>query len=303
MAYDMKSIREEFKKKGIFYTPPELANFLLKYVTIEPREVYDPTCGDGGLLSVFDRHIPKFGQEINEDQIEVARNRLENFVGVCGDTLENPAFKGKKFHLIMGNPPFSIKWNPHVDERFETAPTIPTQAKADYAFLLHILHYLADDGQAIILNFPGILYRGQKEGAIRKWMVEQNYIERVVAIPPKLFTDTAISTALLVLSKSKTTTDVIFEDVELNKERMVSIDEIRDNGFILSVSNYIQKEEEKKDIDINALRNKARGLMKEHLERDIRFELAASEIDGCDDVMDYLTELKAIIEKFIKERL
>ena len=109
----------------------------------------------------------KYGQDINVDEIKIAKRELKNFVGVAGDTLKEPAFKGKKFSAIVANPPFSIKWEPQTDERFADAPTVPTESKADYAFILHILHYLSDDGIAIVLNFPGILYRGGREGKIR----------------------------------------------------------------------------------------------------------------------------------------
>lgn len=292
----MKSIREEFKQKGIFYTPPELAEFLLKYVDFKPRDVYDPTCGDGGLLSVFGNDIPKYGQEINEEQIEVARQRLQNFTGYQGDTLETPMLH-QKFHLIMGNPPFSIKWNPH---QIGECPYVAPPSKADYAFLLHIIEHLADDGKAVVLNFPGILYRGNKEGKIRQWLVEKNYIERVVAIPPNQFVDTTISTALLVLSKHKTTKDIIFEDVAISKERAVPFEEIKGNGFILSVSNYVFEEIQKPQINPIELENNARANFKKKLIAELKFELAVCELEMC-DCTSFLNELIEIIERFKKE--
>lgn len=297
----MKSIKDEFKKKGIFYTPPELANFLLKYVDFKPRDVYDPTCGDGGLLSAFEDDVPKYGQEINQDQLEVAQERLKNFSGVCGDTLEDPAFLDRKFHLIMGNPPFSIKWTPHTDDRFIKAPALPPPSKADYAFILHIIHYLADDGKAVVLNFPGILYRGNKEGKIRQWIVENNYIERVVAIPNKQFVDTTISTALLVLSKQKKTTDIIFEDVEHNLERTVPFEEVKENGFNLSVSTYVQYEEPKEPFDALLQQELARNGFKKRLIRELDFDKMVCEQEGWDN-KQYLMELKEIIEEKINEK-
>ena len=110
MEYNIKLIREEFKAKGIFYTPPELGEFMKSFVDIEFDEVYDPTCGNGSLLSIFPDNIKKYGQEINEHQIEIAKERLKNFNGYCGDTLKTPAFLNKKFKCIIANPPFSIKW-------------------------------------------------------------------------------------------------------------------------------------------------------------------------------------------------
>ena len=160
--YNIKSIKKEFKAKGIFYTTNELAVLMKSFVDIDTTEVYDPTCGDGSLLSVFDDNIKKYGQEINDHQIEVAKNRLINFTGYCGDTLKEPAFNNKKFKCIVANPPFSIAWEPPIlnglftDDRFRLAPALPPKSKADYAFILHILHYLANDGVAVVLNFPGI---------------------------------------------------------------------------------------------------------------------------------------------------
>ena len=181
--YNIKSIKEEFKAKGIFYTTNELALLIKSFVNIDIDEVYDPTCGDGSLLSVFDDNIKKYGQEINDHQLEVAENRLTNFTGYCGDTLKDPAFIDKKFKCIVANPPFSIAWEQPIfngiftDDRFRLVPALPPKSKADYAFILHILHFLETDGIAVVLNFPGILYRGNSEGQIRKWIVEQNYIE------------------------------------------------------------------------------------------------------------------------------
>lgn len=207
--YNIKSIKEEFKAKGIFYTTNELALLIKSFIDIETNEVYDPTCGDGSLLSVFEDNVKKYGQEINDHQIEVAKNRLINFVGYCGDTLKDPAFNDKKFKCIVANPPFSISWEHPVlngiftDDRFRLIPALPPKSKADYAFILHILHYLANDGIAVVLNFPGILYRGNSEGKIRKWIVEQNYIDKVIRIPGKTFIDTTIETALIVLERIK----------------------------------------------------------------------------------------------------
>jgi len=178
MSYDLKSIKQEFKNKGIFYTTNELALYIKSFVNFEVNEVYDPTCGDGSLLSVFDDNALKFGQEINQNQLEIANSRLKNFIGVCGDTLKSPAFFDKKFKCIVANPPFSIKWEPPIlddmfnDERFLNIPAMPPQSKADYAFILHILHYLDNDGIAVTLNYPGILYRGNSEYILRKWLVE-----------------------------------------------------------------------------------------------------------------------------------
>ena len=109
-GYNLKSIKKEFKAKGIFYTTNEVALLMKSFIDIEVNEVYDPTCGDGSLLSVFDDDVKKYGQEINNHQLEEAKNRLNNFCGYCGDTLKDPAFNYKKFECIVANPPFSIAW-------------------------------------------------------------------------------------------------------------------------------------------------------------------------------------------------
>lgn len=299
MTYNIKSIKDEFKKKGIFYTPPELAKLLKSYVDIKYNNVYDPTCGDGGLLCVFDHEVKKYGQEINSEQLEVAKERLINFTGVCGDTLSQPAFLDKKFDLIMANPPFSIKWSPLCDKRFESAPTIPTKGKADYAFILHILYYLSNTGKAIVLNFPGILYRGNREAKIRQWIIEQNWIERVVNIPGDTFVDTKIATALIVFNKNKKTTDIIFEDKELKKERTVSIKEIAENDFNLSVSTYVYEEMQKEQIDSKALQQKARNKFLKHLKAEIDFEIQVCKLEN-NDVLPFLNSIIQLTNEYIK---
>ena len=299
MGYNLKSIKKQFAENGVFYTPPELAELLKSYIKFKPKTVYDPTCGDGSLLSVFDDDVAKYGQEINGEQLEVAKNRLVNFTGFCGDTLTSPAFGDMKFSCIIANPPFSIKWQPFEDERFSTSPVLPPPSKADYAFILHILHYLTNDGIAVTLNFPGILYRGQKEGKIRQWLVEENYIERVCHIPCNTFVDTKIATALVVFRKNKDTTDVIFEDRQTGKERVVTFEEIKDNDFNLCVNTYIQEEVPKKIVDPIKLNNEARDAMYKRLINDIKVDLMVCEFENINQE-EYLDKLMEIIKEFKK---
>ena len=250
--YSVKSIRQDFKSKGIFYTPKELTLYLKSLVDISFDNVYDPTCGRGNLLAEFDDNIAKYGQDTNADEIEVASQRLKNFQGVVGDTLKNPAFMDMKFDLIIANPPFSIPWEvDETDIRFEKAPCVPPKSKADYVFIFHCLHLLKDTGQAIIMEFPGILYRGQREGKLRQYLIEQNYIEKVIHIDGNKFTDTSIATCVLVLKRNKASTDIEFIDSSKDISRIVNIDEIRENNFNLSVSSYVQEEKEKEEIDID----------------------------------------------------
>ena len=303
MSYNIKSIKEEFKAKGIFYTQPELAEYMKSLVNIPIADVYDPTCGDGSLLACFPEDLPKFGQELNDHQLKVASERLKNFTGVCGDTLENPAFLDKKFSCIVANPPFSIKWNPPVglfkDARFDNVPALPPQSKADYAFLLHIIHLLADNGVAIVLNFPGVLYRANSEGILRRWFIENNYIEKVIQIPGKTFIDTTISTALLVLRKDKSDANIEFIDNELKLSRVVSFDEIKANNFGLSVSSYVQKPSAQEIIDVKALNIGARANMISLLKKDILFDKLVCELEGL-DWNCYLDALKSEIDTHYK---
>lgn len=299
--YNIKNIREEFKSKGIFYTQPELAEYMKSLVDVDITNVYDPTCGDGSLLSCFPEELPKFGQEINDHQLAVANKRLKNFTGVCADTLKEPAFMEKRFSCIVANPPFSIAWEPPTglfkDERFAEAPALPPKSKADYAFLLHIIHLLADNGIAIVLNFPGILYRGNSEGTLRKWFVDKNWIEKVIQIPGKTFVDTTIATALLVMKKSKSTTNIEFIDNDLKLSKVVPVDEIINNDYNLAVSSYVQKEEEKIVIDAADLHRKARAGMVKKLKKDIEMDRMICELEGW-DFNSYLDDLKNVINSY-----
>ena len=249
--YNLKNMRKEFKEKGIFYTPEELALYL-KSLFPNPqaiKEIYDPTCESGNLLRVFDDDVAKYGQDINAEQLEEAKQRLKNFYGEAGDTLQNPQFMGKKFDFIVANYPFSVKWEPLAeDERFQAAPAIPTAGKADYAFILHILYYLSEKGIAVTLNFPGILYRGNKEGRIRKWIIENNWIEKIIHIEGNTFVDTKIATCVIIFNKAKENQEILFVDGE--KQKSISLKEIAENNYNLSVSTYIEKEDTREKIDI-----------------------------------------------------
>lgn len=248
----IKNIRQEFKDNGIYYTPPELAEKLKSYVDFNPISVYDPTCGAGNLLRVFPDNVKKFGQELDEEQLALVD--IPNFTGYAGDTLEDDGFSGIKFDCIVANPPFSVKWNPDNaknDERFRNVPVLPPPSKADWAFMIHILSHLSDGGIAVVLEFPGILYRGQKEGKVRKWFVDNNYIERVVTVPGNTFEDTSIETCVIVLKKNKETTNIVFEDGE--RERTVTFEEIIENEYVLSVNTYIPNETEKEKVDIDSV--------------------------------------------------
>lgn len=244
MAYNIKSIKKEFAEKGIFYTQPELANYVKSFLPADVKEVYDPTCGNGGLLSVFDDDVEKYGQEINAEQLADAEKYLSNFHGVCGDTLKNPAWIDRKFDYIVANPPFGIKWEPpkmdmfDSDPRFEGVPAMPSRGMADFAFMLHILYLLSETGVAVVLDSHSVLFRDGNEGKIRQWMLERNCIEKIVYVPENQFVDTKIKTCIWVLNKHKASTDIVFVDKKNAKEITVPFDEIKKHGFSLAQNIY-----------------------------------------------------------------
>lgn len=307
MSYSVKSIRKQFAEKGVFYTDEKLAKMLADEVGKygEVKEVYDPTCGAGNLLAVFPDGVAKYGQEINPEQAEAARQRLVNAHIFAGDTLVNPAFTERKFRHIVANYPFSIKWEPVADPRWDDAPTLPPPSKADYAFILHIISMLADDGVAAVLGFPGILYRGQREGKIREWLVRQNLIESVTLIEGGYFEDTNVATALIVFKKNRTDTSIKFADHENQREYTATFEEVEANDFTLSPSSYIIVEEEKKVIDPAALEMTARGDVLRQLNAQLTFSKQAIELHAMlglpplPPLSDFIKDIMNIVNKYI----
>lgn len=280
MVYSLKSKRQEFKQSGIFHTEEGLATFVRSFFPENCQEVYDPTCGTGNLLSVFDDQTLKYGQEISQEQLDIAKNNIINFKGVCGDTLIQPAFVDKKFKYIIANPPFSVKWNPdHEDKRYKDLPVFPPKSKADYAFIFHILHYLKDDGLAAVLCAPGVLYRGNAEGKLRQYLINNNLIDKIITIPANSFVDTSISTALILFKKNRTGNAIELVDKETGESKQVSFDEIVKNGYELSVNRYIVKEEIKEKIDPIALHAQARAATIESLKKDLTLDKNICELE------------------------
>ena len=311
MAISAKKFRNDLKKNGVFYTDKALAEEIRALLPTEVPEVYDPTCGDGALLSVFPDDTKKYGQDILSEQVEDAEKRIKNFTGVVGDTLLNPAFANKKFQYIVANPPFSIKWEPEKlknDPRFSCAPVLPPQSKADYAFILHILYYLEDSGMAAVLNFPGILYRGQREGKIREWIVRNNWVEKIIHIPGGHFEDTNIATALVVFKKLRATTDVEFVDTENNISRLVPFDEIEKNDFNLSVSAYVQPKMGKEDVEPERVQAEARKLFIERLKNELDIDYTVCRLESKDckktvfSFVRFLGQIQEVINHYL-ERL
>ena len=295
------------KSGGEFFTPQTVSKLLARLVMegkTKINKVYDPTCGSGSLLlqmkKQFETHIIEegfFGQEINITNFNLARMNMflhdipyNNFSIERGDTLLDPKHKEEKpFDAIVSNPPYSIKWigdgDPTLinDERFAPAGKLAPKSYADYAFIMHALSYLSSRGRAAIVCFPGIFYRKGAEKVIRQYLVDNNFVECVIALPDNLFFGTSIATCILVLAKNKVDNTVLFIDAskELKKEtnnnvlteenitkivtefatkgdvphfaRQVGIEEIAENDYNLSVSTYVEKEDTREVIDIKVL--------------------------------------------------
>ena len=300
----LKQLRSDYKEHGVFYTDPKLAEIIKQIIPADVKEVYDPTCGSGALLSVFGDDVVKYGQELNPRQAEETQKALKNAHITSGDTLLEPAFLDKKFRGIIANPPFSVSWEPDRidggDARFTPAPCLPPRSRADYAFLLHILYMLSEDGVAACLGFPGILYRGQREGKIREWLVNINVIEEVHHIPGGFFDDTNIATCLIVLKKNRSDRSTIrFVDTEHGLSRHVPISEIETNGFNLSVSSYVTPPEpEKPPFDSRATELRAHEDILRRLKMEIEFSKRIAKIEGWDLDKVLIQRLKDLINSY-----
>lgn len=295
------------KSGGEFFTPQTVSKLLARLVMdgkASINKVYDPTCGSGSLLlqmkKQFEDHIIEdgfYGQEINMTNFNLARMNMflhnvnyNNFSIKRGDTLLNPLHNEEKpFDAIVSNPPYSIKWigdaDPTLinDERFAPAGKLAPKSYADFAFIMHALSYLSSKGRAAIVCFPGIFYRKGAERTIRKYLIDNNFIDCVIQLPENLFFGTSIATCILVMSKNKTENKVLFIDAskEFKKEtnnnileeknidaiveefrnrkdveyfsRYVDVSEIEENDYNLSVSTYVEKEDTREVIDIKVL--------------------------------------------------
>ncbi|WP_238315402.1 type I restriction-modification system subunit M [Mycoplasmoides pirum] len=297
------------KSGGEYFTPQEVSR-LLTLLAIGNKtkinEIYDPACGSGSLLLQAEKILGHenvrdgfYGQESEPITYNLCRMNMflhnvnySKFNIYLGDTLIEPKQPiNKKFEVIVSNPPYSIKWKGDDDllllndERYSVVGVLAPKSKADYAFILHSLHILDDKGAASIVCFPGIFYRGGVEFKIRKYLVDNNFIDLIIALPENLFYGTTISTNIMVLSKCKIGKKIMFIDAsqlyvkETNQNklsedniqkilktflqkneiehfsRLVDIDEIENNNYDLSVGNYVQAENlnKKEVIDINEL--------------------------------------------------
>lgn len=292
------------KSGGEYFTPQEVSNLLARLTVVgktQVNKVYDPACGSGSLLLQFSKVLGKqnvrigfYGQEQNRTTYNLARINMflhdinfSKFSIEHGDTLLDPKhYDEEPFQAIVSNPPYSTRWvgddDPTLinDPRFAPAGVLAPKTKADLAFVMHILHWLATDGTAAIVEFPGVLYRGGAEKKIRQYLVDNNYIDAVIQLPADLFYGTSIATCILVLKKSKMANDVLFIDastmlhregnknvlVEEYRDRIVELfskredveyvarkmgnQSVAENDYNLSVSAYVDAPDVREKVDI-----------------------------------------------------
>ena len=301
------------KSGGEFFTPQSVSKLIAQlalYGQTTVNKIYDPACGSGSLLlqakKHFDEHLIDegfFGQEINHTTYNLARMNMflhnvnyNNFHIELGDTLTEPKLNDEKpFDAIVSNPPYSIKWigsdDPTLinDDRFAPAGVLAPKSKADFAFILHTLHYLSAKGRAAIVTFPGIFYRGGAEAKIRQYLIDNNFVESVIALAPNLFFGTSIAVNILVLSKSKHDNKTQFIDASdiFKKETnnniltdehisqiltlfanktdvphqvaMVDYDTIKASDYNLAVSSYVEAKDTREVIDIDVLNDEIKS--------------------------------------------
>ena len=295
------------KSAGEFYTPQQVSKILAKLVTTGKsrlKSVYDPTCGSGSLLLRVAREVSDvsefFGQEMNRTTYNLARMNMilhdvhyRQFDIRHEDTLEQPQHLEERFEAVVANPPFSAHWkgdaNPlySTDERFSQYGKLAPKTKADYAFVLHMIHQLADNGIMATVLPHGVLFRGAAEGVIRKYLIKElNYLDAVIGLPANIFYGTSIPTCILVFKKCREADDnIVFIDASgeghftkegnqnalrdsdvdeiINTYRkreekekysyIASLDEIAENDYNLNIPRYVDTFEEEEPVDLDAV--------------------------------------------------
>ena len=298
------------KKAGEFYTPQEVSMILAKIVTTgkdKLKSVYDPTCGSGSLLLRVAKEVKEvsdfYGQEMNRTTYNLARMNMilhgvhyRKFDIKQEDTLEHPQHIDKQFEAIVANPPFSAQWSANplftTDDRFSQYGKLAPSSKADFAFVCHMIHHLADNGCIALVLPHGALFRGGAEQHIRRYLIEnRNYLDAVIGLPANIFYGTSIPTCIMVFKKCKESPeDVLFIDasqhfdkvktqnvlredhinkiietyrgrLEENKySKRASLQLIADNDYNLNIPRYVDTFEAEESIDINAIANEIKDL-------------------------------------------
>ena len=322
------------KSGGEFFTPSDVSELLTRLGTVgktEVSKVYDPACGSGSLLLKAEKVLGHdkvrngfFGQEINITTYNLCRINMflhdigfEKFDIACDDTLTDPQhWDDEPFELIVSNPPYSIKWagdsNPLLinDSRFSPAGVLAPKSAADFAFIMHSLSWLAANGTAAIVCFPGIMYRGGAEQKIRKYLIDNNFIDCVIQLPGNLFFGTSIATCIMVLKKNKADNKTLFIDAtkecikvtknnKLTPDNITNIvntfaareekphfshlaayDEIVENDYNLSVSTYVEAEDTREAVDIVKLNAEIEEIVKREDELRAAIRQIVAEIEG-----------------------
>lgn len=324
------------KSGGEFFTPQEVSELLTRLALVgktEVNKVYDPACGSGSLLLNFAKILGKenvhqgfYGQEINITTYNLCRINMflhdigfDNFNIGHGDTLVDPMhWDDEPFEAIVSNPPYSINWegdaNPLLinDPRFSHAGVLAPKSKADLAFIMHSLSWLATNGTAAIVCFPGVMYRGGAEQKIRKYLIDNNFIDCIIQLPNNLFFGTSIATCIMVLKRSKNENKTLFIDASReckkvtnnnkleddNIARIISAfesrksedyftyladkEEIEKQDYNLSVSTYVEQEDTREVIDITVLNAKIEEIVAR--EQILRDEISAiiADIEGAE---------------------
>jgi len=322
------------KKGGEFYTPQEVSELLAEITTVGKKEVnkvYDPACGSGSLLLKFAKVLGKenvrqgfFGQEINLTTYNLCRINMflhdinyNNFDIALGDTLTEPQhWDDEPFDAIVSNPPYRINWegdsNPLLinDPRFSPAGVLAPKSKADLAFIMHMLSWLSTSGTAAIVEFPGVLYCSGAEQKIRKYLIDNNYIDSVIQLPSDLFFGVSIATCIIVLKKSKTDNKILFIDAsaefvrignknklsETNRAKildafstrsdieyftkLVDHKSIAENDYNIAVSSYVTAEDTREVVDITELNQKIVKIVARQNELRTAIDEIVADIEG-----------------------
>lgn len=324
------------KSGGEFFTPQEVSELLARITVVgktEVNKVYDPACGSGSLLLKFAKVLGRenvrqgfFGQEINLTTFNLCRINMflhdvnfEKFHIAHGDTLIDPAYMDDEpFEAIVSNPPYSTKWegkdNPLLinDPRYAPAGVLAPKSKADLAFTMHMLSWLATNGTAAIVEFPGVLYRGGAEKKIRKYLIDNNFVDAVIQLPPDLFFGTTIATCVIVLKKSKADNKTLFIDAtaecvrEGNKNKLSAENQqkvldaftdrkeieyfaqlvengaIAENDYNLAVTSYVEPEDTREVVDITKLNAEIAEIVTKQSKLRTEIDAIVAEIEGAD---------------------